>query len=288
MATDYSTTDTDEERKRPSTLVRLLILAGLAFAGGAAAMGYVLTHWDRAVAFLAEPRPTVAPPPPTPLAVTVQRTPMTPEEQARIDRRVSELERRIAQINARADAAMGNADRAEGLLVAFAARRALDRAMALGYIEALLRERFGATQPRAVATIIAAGRNPATLEELEAGLSEIGPSLIGGNPEEHWWEGIRRELAGLVVVRKANTPSPDPADRLARAKRQLEAGHVGAALAEVARLPGRDAAAGWIREARRYAAARDALDMIETAALLEPHHGGPPRAPADARDTMER
>ena len=35
-------------------------------------------------------------------------------------------------------------------------------------------------------------------------------------------------------------------------------------------MPGRDKAADWIAAARRYAGARDALDVIETAALLEP------------------
>jgi hypothetical protein len=36
-------------------------------------------------------------------------------------------------------------------------------------------------------------------------------------------------------------------------------------------MPGRENAAAWITEARRYVAARRALDAIETAALLEPH-----------------
>ena len=35
-------------------------------------------------------------------------------------------------------------------------------------------------------------------------------------------------------------------------------------------MPGRDNAADWIAKARRYVAARQALDTIETAALLEP------------------
>jgi hypothetical protein len=44
------------------------------------------------------------------------------------------------------------------------------------------------------------------------------------------------------------------------------------------RLPGRANAADWIEKARRYVAARRALDTIETAALMEP----PPPAPATA------
>jgi hypothetical protein len=61
-----------------------------------------------------------------------------------------------------------------------------------------------------------------------------------------------------------------PAERLRRATRWLEAGQVDVALAEVLRMPGRGNARDWIASARRYVAARRALDAIETAALLEP------------------
>ena len=41
--------------------------------------------------------------------------------------RVAELEQRLSRLNLEAASASGNASRAEGLLVAFAVRRALDR-----------------------------------------------------------------------------------------------------------------------------------------------------------------
>ncbi|MBC7985524.1 MAG: hypothetical protein H7X93_02480, partial [Sphingomonadaceae bacterium] len=66
------------------------------------------------------------------------------------------------------------------------------------------------------------------------------------------------------------TPSPAPSDRLQRARDKLNAGQVDSALAEVLRLPGQAAAAQWIADARRYVAARNALDRIETVALIEP------------------
>jgi hypothetical protein len=290
MATDYRTIDAPPPRGR-IWLGRLLPFL-LAFAAGAAAMGYVLTHWPVAMRYIAGDQaagqaPQMAATAPV-IVAPAARAPVQLDiaQQAALDRRVAELEGRIVQIGARANAAVGNADRAEGLLVAFAARRALDRGVALGYIEALLRDRFGTGQPQAVATIIAAGRQPVTLEELQAGLSDVGATLTGGSPDENWLDGLRRELSGLVIVRRANVPSPDPADRLARAKRQLEAGHVAAALAEVSRMPGRDKAGAWIASARRYAGARDALDMIETAALLEPRPLAPvPRQPAIPADT---
>ena len=88
----------------------------------------------------------------------------------------------VGQVGTESRAAVGNADRAEGLLVAFAARRALDRGVALGFLEALLRQRFGETQPRAVGMIILAARNPVTLQELQLGLQEAGPQLVGSPP----------------------------------------------------------------------------------------------------------
>ena len=47
-------------------------------------------------------------------------------------------------------------------------------------------------------------------------------------------------------------------------------GRVEAAVAEVRNTPGVASASGWIRDAERYAAAQNALDLIETAAVLEP------------------
>lgn len=177
------------------------------------------------------------------------------------------LEARTAMIDQDSRAAAGNAGRAEALLIAFAARRAIDRGLALGYVEGQLRQRFGLTQPRAVASIIQASRQPVTLEDLRLGLDTIAPDLTTGARTDGWWASLRREFAGLVVIRHEGTPSPRAADRLARARRLLDAGQVPAALAEVGRLPGAASAAPWIAAASRYVQAHDALDMIEGAAI---------------------
>jgi len=58
-----------------------------------------------------------------------------------------------------------------------------------------------------------------------------------------------------------------PNDRLARAHRALDAGQVEAALAEVAHMPGAASADAWIKAARSYVGARQALDLLETAAV---------------------
>jgi len=271
--TDYSTTGSGTRRSRLS----LLILPLIAFLLGLAAMGWLLANWSAAASYLgiaqAQPaQPAAAAPAPAQQPVQAKSTEraqtllIDPEMQ----RRVAQLEQRITEIDDQSRAAVGNADRAEGLLVAFAARRALDRGVALGYIEGLLRQRFGDTQRQAVATIITASRQPVTLEELQDGLKEVGPSLTGGSQQQNWWSAFKAELSDLVTVRRSGTPSTLPDERLNRATRRLEAGQVDVALAEVLRLPGRDNAGQWIASARRYVAARRALDTIETAALLEP------------------
>jgi hypothetical protein len=281
------------EERRPRPWLWVLIGLLLAFAGGVAAMGYAVTHDPRTAGWLhlesieqaqAEKamathavvqqaqqriaRQAAAAPPPVP-------------SQAQMADRVSTLEDKVDDIQAQATEATGDASRAEGLLVAFAARRALDRGVELGYIEGLLRQRFGGTQPQAVATILSAAHRPVTLADLQNGLDAIAPTLsAGGSPKTSWWQSFRNELSGMVVVRRAGEPSTQPADRVSRAQRMLEAGQVDTALAEVVRLPDHGTADAWILAARRYLAGRGALDQIETAALLDPATS--PGAPAPA------
>jgi len=70
------------------------------------------------------------------------------------------------------------------------------------------------------------------------------------------------------------TPSSIPEQRLIRTQRYIETGNVDAAIAEIEKLPGSSnggkEADGWMEKARRYNEARRALDVIETAAILEP------------------
>lgn len=272
---DYERIESGSATRRP--LLSLLLLPLLAFVAGVAAMGWLLANWSAAATFLGV-RPAVAPAPVETAAPAPSEPPAAgaadEPERLLIDpemtRRVAQLERRIAAIDTQSRAAVGNADRAEGLLVAFAARRALDRGVALGYIEGLLRERFGDTQRQAVATIITASRQPVTLDELQEGLQEAGEDLVGGSPDQNWWSALKTELSGLITIRKGGTPSTLPAERLRRATRRLESGQVDVALAEVLRMPGHENAREWIDAARRYVAARRALDTIETAALLDP------------------
>lgn len=185
--------------------------------------------------------------------------------------RVAELEQRLSRITLEAASASGNASRAEGLLVAFAVRRALDRGLSLGYLDAQLRLRFGDDQPNAVKTIIDTSRDPVTLEQLRAELDAIAPELVGRQGDGgSLWTGFRRELSELFVVRPAGTQSSRATERLERARRYLAGGMADKAIAEVEAMPGAAAAGQWLIDARRYHEARRALDLIETAAILEP------------------
>ncbi|HEU4959072.1 MAG TPA: hypothetical protein VFT56_01580 [Sphingomonas sp.] len=261
------------QRRRTSWRGVALVVA-IAFLAGLAVMALVNAyygHWlpwgapaaSSQAAATPAAQATAGPPP------TLADYDTLAAREAALAGQLSALEARAATINNQAAAASGNATRAEGLLVAFAARRALDRGLGLGYIEGQLRERFGATQPRAVATVIQASRAPVTLEDLRLGLASIGPDLVAGG-RDNWWGGLRNAFANLIVLRKDGAPSPRPSDRLSRARHLLEGGQVEAALAEVSRLPGAPKAQRWITAAHRYIAARHALDVIETAAIIGP------------------
>jgi hypothetical protein len=287
MPRDYEPIDTEDTPRR--SLIRVLIIAGVAFLGGIIGMGWFLVNYGGSMGILAVQDEAPLSAESSAAVATLERqldevepglpgapvgeTPDTAEieaDRATLARRVAQLEDRIDRIGTRAGAAAGNADRAEGLLVAFAARRALNRGVALGYIEGLLRERFGRSAPEAVARIIAASQQPVTLDGLQSRLTELEPALIGIGEGEGWWDATRREFSELFVLRQEGTPSPAPRQRLQRARDKLAAGQVDTALAEVLRLPGREEADQWITDARRYIAARNALDQIETIALMEP------------------
>jgi hypothetical protein len=192
------------------------------------------------------------------------------EQQGGLDQRVAAMEQRLARLDLQSQAAAGNAARAESLLVTFAARRSLERGVPLGYLADQLRLRFGDAQPNAVSTVIEVSRDPVTLDRLIARLDGLAPELGRAPPEEGVLSSLTRELSDLFVVRRENSPSPQPRRRLERARLFLESGRAAAAASEVRNLPNAPAAAEWIADAERYAAAQRALELLETTALLEP------------------
>ena len=246
----------------------------LLLVAGAALATWGLSRWDAGARFLG-----VAPRQPLQIARPPVPVPASPQPVAQslgaVDAsRIAALETRLAGLESTARAAAGSAGRADAMLVAFAARRAIDRGVALGYLEPLLVQRFGAQHQAAVATVITASRDPVKLESLVAEYEGLGPALRGGGPEEGWWDAFRRELGTIVSVHRADSPSPQPQARYDRALARLETGEVDSALAETMRLPGAANAGPWIVRARRYIAAHRALDEIESGALLGA--GAPP------------
>lgn len=199
-----------------------------------------------------------------------------PQEQSRL----AAVEGRLAAVENATQRAQGSAGRADALLVAFAARRAVDRGLALGYLEPLLVERFGALHEQAVATIVTAARAPVRLDALIDQYESLGEALRSAGPDESWWTGVRRELGSLVSVHRADVASVRPSARFDRAEVRLRRGEVDGALAETMRLPGVARASDWVSEARRYIAVHRALDEIESAALLPTVAPQPAVAPA--------
>ena len=268
-------------RPERGSALRVGLALLVAFLLGAIAAGYAVRRSDRVAAWLHP----IVPPAPVRIMVPVP-APAPPSRSAvaqaatdeALSSRITDIESRIDTISARAAQATGDADRADGLLVAFAARRALDRGQPLGFLEGMLRDRFGASDAPAVALVIAAAQRPVTLAQLQDGLADVAPALTTAAPNGGWWAATRAELGSLLVVRRADVVSTQPVDRLARATHALQQGQVDAAAAEVARLPGSAKAAGWLGLARRYTLARAALDRLETAALLKPRAPAPPPA----------
>lgn len=183
---------------------------------------------------------------------------------------VASIESRMTQINADAAAASGNAARAEGLMIAFAARRAIDSGAPLGYLAEQLRVRFGASQPQSVSTIVMAAQAPVTLETLRSELAVLGPSLVSGSREDGIGSRLRREFSEMFVLRKDGSASTAPTQRLQRAQTLVDAGRIGEAITEISAMPGAKLAQDWLTKARRYVLAHQALDLLEQGALAAP------------------
>src|SRR4029079_11792548 len=142
------------------------------------------------------PRPVVMNPP-------VQQASLAQANEAR----VAELEQRLARVENATERAEGFAGRADALVVAFAARRAIDRGVALGYLEPLLVDRFGARHQAAVATVVTASRTPVRLNDLISEYEALGPELRRGGPQDSWWSGFKRELGSVVEVHRSDRPA---------------------------------------------------------------------------------
>lgn len=271
-------------RRTQPSMRPILLAAAASFAFGAAIVGYFAWRMDSSeeTARIASEEPQAAlttaatpgsTPSPTPTAtaseVSAEDVERVAEQQGGLDQRLAAAEQRLTRLDLQAQAAAGNAARAEGLLIAFAVRRAIDRGAELGYLADQLRLRFGDALPNAVNTIISFSREPVTLDQLIARLDGLGPQLQSGD-DRGGFERFTEELGALFTIRRESAPSPQPEMRLERARLFLLSGRPDDAVAEVRNLPGASQAKQWLRDAERYASTQRALDLIETAAVLEP------------------
>lgn len=254
---------TNATSRRGLSLSSWLLLTLVLLIAGAAVAVWTLARNDSIARFLGV-TPQVSSPLPRP---AVLAPPQGPSAQS-ADHRLDTLEARIAGMENSARLTAGSAGRADALLISFAARRAIDRGVALGYLEPLLLDRFGQNHRRAVATIVTGARSPVRLEQLQAEFEALRPTLQGPGEEEGLWDGVKRELGSLISIRRSDRPSHRPSATYERARTRLAAGQVDLALAEAMRLPGIGRALPWVEKARSYIAVQRALDEIESAALL--------------------
>jgi len=272
------------------------LASAASFLLGGGAVGYYFWSADAGAdeadtpaeqAAAVNPSPTPDDPPsaaiapsPTPLAEALEEAD-TPEEavevvtrvaeqQGGLDQRLAAAEQRLTRLDIQAQSAAGNAARAEALLIAFATRRLIERGDELGYLADQLRLRFGDERPNAVNTIIGFSRSdpPIRLDGLLARLDGLGPQLQERS-EGPSFDALSREIGELFVIRRKSTPSSKPQQRLERARFAMEQGRYRSAIEEVRGLPGAERAESWIADAERYAAAMEALENIETAAVLD-------------------
>ncbi len=258
---------------------RQLLAPLLAFALGAVIVGWL--GWN---GYLSSLLPKVQETPPetvldestakiaSPTATQVIEA--TTEDQLKavglVEGRLAMLEDRLSRLNLQANAASGNAARAEGLLIAFATRRMVDRGEPLRYLSDQLRLRFANAQPRAVGTIIEFSENPVTIDELTARLEALSPQLTKDSAEQSLWSAITGELSEMFVLRRDSSNVMTPEARIKRARVMLTARRIPEAIEQVELLPGAGAADKWIVDAQRFTEVQSALDLIETAAMLEP------------------
>ena len=284
-------------RRKPSSGRGLLLAALVSFVAGGMLVGYVVWY-NLAPRLTADGKPgdpkVASSPaaagtdrasnlisPPTPIAEALEKIEENPkeaveavksvaEQQGGIEQRLAAAEQRLARLDLQAEAAAGNAARAEGLLIAFAVRRLIERGDELGYLADQLRIRFGDERPNAVSTIINFSRReqPIRIDNLIARLEGLRGDLRK-NDSGPSWNAFTRELGALFVVRRQSTPSPQPARRLDRAKRALEQGRYQSAIDEIKQMPGAARAEAWIADAEEFRRVMEALENIEKAAVLD-------------------
>ncbi len=263
---------------RRSRRPMLLALAVALLIGGAIG-AWIADHSQGRWPFGARSAPVVArvtpAAPVAPPTMVVASGPTQPRTASQLEAKDGATAERLAVIEdriARLDTAIAmrtiNEDRAEGLVIALAVRRAMERGLPLGDLAPQLRLQFADAHPDAVATIVAAsssGRSEAQLARRLQALERVSlqPPARGAA------QRISDFFGRLIVLRPAGSPSTLPTARYDEARAALADRNYEAAIASVNALPGASdpRVQAWLADARRQAQLERALDVVEAAAL---------------------
>ncbi len=288
MNTDYEKIQTAPNNGIKFRTIAIFTL--IAFIGGSVAAGWAITKYDlfqsndiadnngimsneplnidsKAITVAPAPQPTAN----NAVAVNQIRNNSTRQlDDSSMKQRVDSLDDRISRINVQAQQASGNANRTEAMLIAFAARRAIDSGSSLGYIADQLTFRFANTNQKDIDILIEASDNPIRLSALQNQIEQTSESLLSPNQDSNTWDTIKKEMSELFIIRKSGSPPPQPERRLERIKIALSSGDIKTAIAEMEYMPGAENTADWIASAKRYIRVQNALNAIERTAISIP------------------
>lgn len=212
---------------------------------------------------------------------------------------VASLNIKIASIGSSAAASLQSAatsaQKARGVLLVTAARRAAEQGQSLAVLEPALRRQFGTDNTDAVEKLLAASQDAPTLDALRQKFARLRGTLADSSPEPagaNWWTRLKDSIADVVEVRRTTTAGIDTnanAARIAEMSRRLQRGDVSGALVILQRLPipMQRTARDWRLDAEAYATTYGALQQLEAAVLLDetdmPVTVAPPKSkPADS------
>ena len=193
----------------------------------------------------------------------------TSKETGVVVAKIEQLEDRLSEIG-EGSSTSSPSGRANAVVTALSVRRAIESGAALGITESQLRLRFGGSHPQAVAAIQAAALAPVKITDLRDELARSGTQMVSKDGDDSLWARFNTELSELFIFRERGTPSTATSQILQLAEQKISNGDVRGTIEEIERLPDNVVKQRWLGEAKRYLAARDALDTIERAALSSP------------------
>lgn len=172
------------------------------------------------------------------------------------------------------ESAATSADKARGVLLVTAARRAAEQGQSLAVLEPALRRQFGAENADAVDKLLTASRAAPTLDGLRQRFSRLRPALLSNAPPSAgagWWARFQSGIADIVQIRQSDSTASVNSARLAEMSARLQRGDVSGALLVLRRLPApmQRGARDWRLDAEAYATTYGALQQLEAAVLLD-------------------